>query len=169
MDLPALSVRWEGLVVCVDATTLNTLVRNAVRRVEEVEQILVEPEHGRLGLTIRVRKGISFAFRGHLSALRFKDGFLGFAIENASVFGVLPIPNWLIQRIVDRGLPGRAVFYPEDRVIVVDFNPTLPPDLSLEVREVLCENGELRLVFGPSQYRIDRLIADMGKDPFTED
>jgi hypothetical protein len=168
-DLPALAVRWEGLVVSVDGTTLNTLVRNAVRRVEEVESIVVEPENGRLGLTIRVKKGISFAFRGHLKSLRFKDGFLGFSIADASVFGVLPIPNWVIQRIVDRGLGGRAVFYPDDRVLVLDFRHLLPPELSLEVKEVLCENGELKLFFGPSQYRLDKLLADMGKDPFTED
>ncbi|HKC24901.1 MAG TPA: hypothetical protein VKF32_09175 [Thermoanaerobaculia bacterium] len=165
-DLPSLSVRWEGLVVSVDATTLNTLVRKAVRGVEEVEEILVEPENGRLGLTIRVKKGIRFSFRGHLTSLKFKDGFLGFAIADASVFGMLPIPAWVIQKIVERVPAGRALFYPEDRVIVIDFNPLLPPDLSFEVREVVCENGELRLVFGPSQYRIDRLIADMGKDPF---
>lgn len=167
VDLPSLSVRWEGLVVSLDATTLNALVRKAVRGVDEVEEILVEPENGRLGLTIRVRKGISFAFRGHLAALRFKDGFLGFAIEHASVFGCLPIPVWLIQRIVDRSR-GRAVFYPEDRVIVIDFNALLPPDLSFEVREVVCENAELRLVFGPSQYRIDRILSDVGKDPFED-
>jgi hypothetical protein len=168
VDLPSLSVRWEGLVVSLDATTLNALVRKAVSGVEEIEQVLVEPENGRLGLTIRVWKGISFAFRGHLAALRFKDGFLGFAIGQASVFGFLPIPNWLIQRIVERS-EGKAAYYPEDRVIVVDFNALLPPDLSFEVREVICENAELRLVFGPSQYRIDRLLQDVGKDPFDED
>jgi hypothetical protein len=167
-DLPALSVRWEGLVVSLDATTLNALVRKAVRGVEEVEEVLVEPESGRLGLTIRVKKGIRFSFRGHLASLKFKDGFLGFALADASVFGLLPIPTWVIQKIVDR-LEGRAVFYPEDRVIVINFNPLLPPDLSVEVREVVCENGELKLVFGPSQYRIGRLLADVGKDPFTED
>ena len=166
-DLPSLSVRWEGLVVSVDSTTLNALVRKSVRGVEEIEEVLVEPENGRLGLVIRVRKGISFTFRGHLTSLRFKDGFLGFAIADASVFGVLPIPTWVIQKIADRS-GGRAIFYPEDRVIVVDLNPLLPPDLSFEVREVICEGNELKLVFGPSQYRIDRLLADVGKDPFED-
>jgi len=28
-DLPALTVRWEGLVVAIDATTLNTIARKA--------------------------------------------------------------------------------------------------------------------------------------------
>ncbi len=165
-DLPSLAVRWEGLVVSLDATTLNTLIRNAVRRVEEVEEFLLEPENGRLGLTIRVKKGITFRFRSHLKALRFKDGFLGFTIADASIFGVLPIPNWVIQRIVDRALRDRAIFYPEDRVLVIDLRRLLPPELSLEVSEVVCELGELKLLFGPGQYRVDKLLADMGKDPF---
>ena len=165
-DLPSLAVRWEGLVVTLDAITLNTIVRKALRKVEGIEEILVEPENGRLGLTIAVRKGLAFSFRGHLASIRFKDGFLGFSIANASVFGFLPIPNWVIQRIVDRGMPGRAVFYPDERVIVIDLNSVLPPDLSVDVKEVQCENGELRLIFGKSQYRLDRLLDDIGKDPF---
>jgi hypothetical protein len=169
VDLPSLLVRWEGLVITLDATTLTTIVAKALRKVEEIEDVLIEPENGRLGITIRVRKGITFSFRGHLTSLRFKDGFLGFAVADASVFGFLSIPNWVIQRIVDRGLAGKAVFYPGERVIVVDFNRSLPPELSVEVREVVCENGEMKLYFGPSQYRLDRIVEEMGKDPFTED
>jgi hypothetical protein len=45
----------------------------------------------------------------------------------------------------------------------------LPPELTVDVEDVVCENGEVRLVFGPSRYRLDRLIEELGKDPFSED
>ncbi|MGZ5428857.1 MAG: hypothetical protein ACXWFS_07600, partial [Thermoanaerobaculia bacterium] len=62
-DLPALTVRWDGLVVAIDATTLNTIARKATRNVPEVREILIEPEDGRLGLSVRIKKGIPVAFR----------------------------------------------------------------------------------------------------------
>ena len=52
---------------------------------------------------------------------------------------------------------------------VVFFNHLLPPELSVHVKDVLCENGEMRFVFGPSQYRLDRFIEDLGKDPFADE
>jgi hypothetical protein len=39
----------------------------------------------------------------------------------------------------------------------------------LQVKDVVCENGEMRFVFGPSQYRLDRVIEEMGKDPFSDE
>ena len=92
-DLPALTVRWEGLVVAVDATTLNTFARQAIRNVPEIREVLIDPEDGRLGITV----------------------------------------------------------------------------LSVQVKNVVCENGEMRLVFGPSQYRLDKLLSDMGRDPFADE
>lgn len=168
-DLPALTVRWEGLVVAIDATTLNAIARKAIRGVPEVRGILIEPEDGRLGLSVRIKKGIPVAFRGHLESLRFKDGFLGFTIVDLHVFGVVPIPNWVITKIVARQPEGRASFYPEERIVVVNLNDVLPPELSVQVKEVVCENGEMRFVFGPSQNRLDRVIEEMGKDPFSDE
>ena len=55
--------------------------------------------------------------------------------------------------------PGRAFFYPAERIVVIDLNGVLPPELSVQVKDVVCENGEMRLVFGPSQYRLDKLLA----------
>jgi hypothetical protein len=168
-DLPALTVRWEGLVVAIDATTLNAIARKAIRGVPEIRAILIEPEDGRLGLTVRAKKGIPIVFRSHLESLRFKDGFLGFTIVDLHVFGVVPIPNWVITKIVERQPEGRAFFYPEERIVVVNLNGIMPPDLSVQVRDVQCENGEMRFVFGPSQYRLDRVIEEMGKDPFSDE
>lgn len=152
----------------VDATTLNTLVRKATSGVPEIRQVLIEPEDGRLGLTLRVKKGIPFPFRSHLESLRFKDGLLGFRVVDLTVFGVVPIPDWILGRIAAR-FPGRAWYYPDGRVFVVDLAFLLPPELSLHVKEVVCENGEVRLVFGPSQYRLDRLIEEIGRDPFDDE
>ena len=115
-DLPALTVRWEGLVVAIDATTLNTFARQAVRNVPEVREVTIDPEDGRLGITVRVKKGIVVAFRGELRDLRVKDGYLGFAIADLRVFKHVPIPNWIIRKIVDRQPPGRAFFYAEVRL-----------------------------------------------------
>lgn len=167
-DVPALSLRWEGLVVIVDATTLNTLVRKATAGIREIRHVLIEPEDGRLGLTLRVRKGIPVPFRSHLESLRFKDGLLGFRVADLTVFGVVPIPDWVLGKIAAR-FAGKAWYYPGERVFVVDLASLLPPELSLQVKEVICENGEVRLVFGPSQYRLDRLIEEMGRDPFDDD
>jgi hypothetical protein len=168
-DLPALTVRWEGLVVAVDATTLNTFARQLIRNVPEVREILIDPEDGRLRITVRVKKGIPVAFRGELRDLRVKDGYLGFAIADLRVFRRVPIPNWVVRKIVDMQKPGHAFFYPEERIVVVDLSGVLPPELSVQVKDVVCENGEMRLVFGPSQYRLDKLLADMGRDPFADE
>jgi RNA polymerase subunit RPABC4/transcription elongation factor Spt4 len=156
-DFPSLSVRWEGLVVVLDSTTLNTIVRKALAKVPEVRNLLIEPEYGRLGVTVTVRKKrVPIPLRSHFTSIRLKDGFL-------------PIPNWLLRRIALR-LPYHSVFfYPDERVIVIDLNAFLPEDLTVNVREVLCENGEMRFVFGPSQYRLDKLIEGIGKDPFAEE
>ncbi len=168
-DLPSLAIRWDGLVVTVDATTLNTLVRRATYRVKEIEHILVEPEEGKLKLTIRLRRGIPVPLRGEVTSIRLRQGFLGFAITELKVFGFLPIPDWILRRIVARQRPGRAFFYPEERVIVVNLEGWLPRELSLNVRDVSCEHGELRLFFGPSQYRLDRILEEIGTDPFSEE
>ncbi len=169
VDLPSLTVRWDGLVVAVDATTLNAVARKAIRSVPEIEEILVEPENGRLGLTVRVRKRIRVLFKSRLESLRFKDGYLGFAIVDLTVFNFVPIPNWVLKKIVERQPEGRAFFYPEERVVVINLNPFLPTGLSVHVREVVCENGEMRFLFGPCQYRLDRFIEELGRDPFRED
>ena len=81
----------------------------------------------------------------------------------------LSIPNWVLTRIVERQPEGRAFFYPEERIVVVNLNGILPPELSVQVKDVVCENGELRFIFGPSQYRLDKVIAEMGRDPFEDD
>ncbi len=168
-DLPALTVRWEGLVVAVDAATLNAFARQAIRNVPEVREIVIDPEDGRLGITVRVKKGIAASFRGEIRDLRVKDGFLGFAIADLRVFRHVPIPNWVVRKIVDMQPPGRAFFYPEERIVVIDLSGVLPPELSVQVKDVVCENGEMRLVFGPSQYRLDKLLADVGRDPFADE
>ena len=36
-DVPSLSVRWEGLSIVVDATTLNAVLRHATRRFPEIK------------------------------------------------------------------------------------------------------------------------------------
>ena len=168
-DLPALTIRWEGLVVAIDATTLNTVARQLILKVPEVREVLIDPEDGRLRITVRVKKGIPVAFRGEIRDMRVKDGYLGFAIAELRVFKRVPIPNWVVRKIVDMQPPGRAFFYPEDRIVVVDLNGVLPPELSVQVKDVVCENGEMRFVFGPSQYRLDKLLADMGRDPFADE
>lgn len=168
-DLPSLAIRWDGLVVTIDATTLNTIVRRATYRVKEIEQVLLEPEDNRLRLTIRLRRGIPVPLRGEVTSIRMREGYLGFAITELKIFGFLPIPDWVLRRIVSRQRPGRAFFYPEERVIVVSLEGWLPRELSLQVRDVRCEHGELKLFFGPSQYRLDRILEEIGTDPFAEE
>ncbi len=125
-DLPALTIRWEGLVVAIDATTLNTFARQLIRNVPEVREVLIDPEDGRLRITVRVKKGIPVAFRGEIRDMRVKDGFLGFAIADLRVFRRVPIPNWVVKKIVDMQPPGRAFFYPEDRIVVLKTRPDTP-------------------------------------------
>lgn len=168
-DLPSLSIRWDGLVVTIDAITLNTLVRRATYRVKEIENILLEPEEGKLRLTIRLRRGIPVPLHGEVTGIRLREGFLGFAVSELRVFGIVPIPDWVLRRIVSRQRPGRAYFYPEERVIVVSLEGWLPSELSLQVRDVVCEQGELKLFFGPSQYRLDRILEEIGTDPFADE
>lgn len=168
-DLPSLAIRWDGLVVTIDATTLNTIVRRATYGVKEIDRILIEPENGRLRLTIRLRRGIPVPLRGEVTSLRIRDGFLGFAISGLKVFGFVPIPGWVLRKIAERQRPGRAFFFPEERVIVLSLEGWLPRELSLNVQKVICEGGELKIVFGPSHYRLDRILEEIGTDPFSED
>ena len=58
---------------------------------------------------------------------------------------------------------------PRDRVVVLNLSTVLPVELSLEVREVHCENGEIRVAFGPSHLRLDRLFETLDQDPFDLD
>jgi hypothetical protein len=149
------------LVVALDATTLNTAVRKALSRVTEIQDLLIEPEGGRLGVMVTLKKArIPVKLRSHFTSLRLKDGFVGFHIDDLVAFGFLPIPNWLLRRVVTR-LP--------ERVVVINLRSFLPEELSVQIREVTCEAGEMRFVFGPSQYRLDRLIDDIGTNPFDED
>jgi hypothetical protein len=169
VDVPSLSVRWEGLVVVIDEQTINTFLHRATMRVPEVSDILVEADGGTLSLTIKVKKGVRFPLRSKVTSIRFRDGWLGFALEELRLFGFVPIPPWVIKRIVDRQPPGFAFFYPDDRVVVLNLSTVLPPELSLEVREVRCENGEIRIAFGPSRLRLDRLVETLDRDPFDLD
>ncbi|MEO6325646.1 MAG: hypothetical protein ABIT01_06415 [Thermoanaerobaculia bacterium] len=169
VDLPSLSVRWEGLVVTIDANTLNTIIRKATRHVREIEDILIEPEDGRLGLSLRVRKGITLPLKGHVTSIRLKHGFLGFSVSDLTAFGVVPVWDWIIRKIIDKQPAGSAFFYPDEKVVVINLNKVIPQELSLQVSEVICEGGEVKLVFGPSQYRLDRLINEIGTDPFDNE
>lgn len=166
VDVPSLSVRWEGLVVVIDEQTINTVLHRVTRRVPEVSDIVVEAEGGILSLTIKVKKGFRFPLRSRVTSIRFHDGWLGFALAELKVFGFVPIPPWVVKRIVDRQPPGFAFFYPDERVVVLNLSTVLPPELSLEVREVRCENGEIRVSFGPSRLRLDRLVESLDRDPF---
>ena len=112
VDVPSLSVRWEGLVVVIDEQTINTFLHRATRRVPEVSGILVEADGGVLGLTIKVKKGVRFPLQSRVTSIRFRDGWLGFALEELKVFGFVPIPPWVIKRIVDRQPPGLRLLLP---------------------------------------------------------
>jgi hypothetical protein len=169
VDVPSLSVRWEGLVVVIDEQTINTVLHRATRRVPEVSGILVEADGGVLSLTIKVKKGFRFPLRSRITSIRFRDGWLGFALAELKVFGFIPIPPWVVKRIVDRQPPGFAFFYPSERVVVLNLSTVLPPELSLEVQDVRCENGEIRVAFGPSRLRLDRLVETLDRDPFDLD
>ncbi len=169
VDVPSLSVRWEGLVVVIDEQTINTVLHRITRRVPEVSDIVVEAEGGVLTLTIKVKKGVRFPLKSRVTSIRFRDGWLGFALEELKVFGFVPIPAWVLKRIVDRQPRGFALFYPDERVVVLNLTSFLPPELSLEVRDIRFENGEVRAAFGPSRYRLDRLVESLDADPFDLD
>lgn len=167
-DIPSLSVRWEGLTVIIDATTLNTIVRRATRRVKEIREILVEPEGGQLGITIRAGRFFRATYRGHVDSLRYSNAFLGFRIRDLTAFGFLPVPRWALRKIA-ASRPGLLFFYPEDRVFVVNLTTLMPPELSLQIQEATFENGEVRVQFGPSHYRLDRLMEELDRDLFEDE
>ena len=39
----------------------------------------------------------------------------------------------------------------------------------VSVQRGALQRGELRVVFGPSKFRLDRILEDVGKDPFEGD
>lgn len=168
-DVPSFSVRWEGLVVVLDTLTVNAILKRVTARVPEVREASVEAEDGRLGLTIRIKKGVTVPAKAYLSSFRLKDGFLGFHVSKLTAFGFLPVPDWILVRIVQRLPAGFAFYYPGARVFVVNLTSVLPAELSLQIRQVVCEGGEIRAYFGPSQYRLDKLIDEIGRDPFQDE
>lgn len=168
-DLPVLSVRWEGLVVTIDATTINTIIHRSIEGIREIREILVEPEDGHLGLTVRLKRGIAVPLRGRIEGIRFREGFLGFRVEGVTAFGFVPVPKWIFRRIAAAQPPGRAFWYPDERIFVVNVGGFLPPELSLRLTRVVCDAGEVRFHFGPSSYRLNRLVSEIGRDPFRGD
>lgn len=168
-DLPSLMVRWEGLVVTIDAQTLNTVAHRLTASIPEIREVQFELENGVVSILVRLKKGVPVPLRARIGSIRFRDCFLGFTVENATAFGWVPIPKWVFRRIANHLPAGRAYWYPTDRVFVLNLGPVLPADLSLQVSKVVCENGEIRMHFGPSHYRLDRLVAEIGRDPFADD
>lgn len=165
-DLPSLALRWDGLVVTIDANTVNVILHRATAGIPEIEDIGIEPEDGELRVHVIVRKGVRVPLKGLVTTPRLKDGFLGFHIEKMKAFGFISL-GFVIKRVVER-YPGRAFYYPDEGIVVVDLNPVLPPELFIDVRDVQFENGEIKVYFGPSQYRLDKIIENIGKDPFEE-
>src|SRR5437867_644890 len=116
-------VRWSGLSLTFDEKTLNELVGKLVERIEDLKDLRIEVSPGELAATLVVHRfGVRLSAKATLSQLRLKDGFLAFVLDKVQALSFIPIPDQLLNYLVQKAPPGLLTYYTEDRIMVVHPN-----------------------------------------------
>ena len=130
-----LKARWSGLSLTLDERTLNVLVHRLVDRIPDLQDLKLRVAPGELAATLVVHRfGVPLSARASLSQLRLKDGFLAFVLDKVQALSFIPVPDQIVNYLVQKAPSGLLTFYPDDRIMVVNLNDWMPPgvDLSLE-------------------------------------
>src|SRR6266550_2917618 len=61
---------------------------------------------------------------------------------------VIPIPDQLLSYLVQRAPRGLLTYYPDDRIMVVNLAPWMPPGIDLSLERTVFAEGALTLEFG---------------------
>ncbi len=155
-----LKVRWRGLALTFDETTLNRLVARLSESIPDLQDLKVHVRPGELSATLVVHRfGVPLSAKATLSQLRFKDGFLAFVLDKVQALSFIPIPDQLLSYLVQKAPPGLLTYYADDRIMVVNLSRWIPPGIDLSLERTVFEEGALTLQFGDGSY-------DLG--PFLE-
>lgn len=152
-------VRWSGLSLSFDEQTLNALVDQVVERIPDLKDLKIAVTSGELSATLVVHRfGVPLSAKATLSQLRLKDGFLAFVLDKVQALSFIPIPDQLLQYVVQKAPPGLLTFYPEDRIMVVNLNDWMPPGVDLSLERTVFEPGLLTLQFASGSLDLSGLL-----------
>jgi hypothetical protein len=153
-------VRWRGLALIFDEPTLNRLVARLTDRIPDLHDLKVHVLPGELSATIVLhRYGVALSAKATLSQLRLKDGFLAFVLDKVQALSFIPIPDQLLSYIVQKAPRGLLTYYPEDRIMVVNLAPWMPPGIDLSLERTVFDEGALTLEFGDGSFDIEPLLG----------
>ncbi len=160
-------VSWSGLSLTFDERTLNALVKRLVERIPDLKDLKIQVSSGELAATLAVHRfGVPLSAKATLTQLRLKDGFLAFVLDKVQALSFIPIPDHLLNYLVQKAPPGLLTYYPEDRIMVVNLNDWMPPGVDLSLERTVFEEDALTLQFGSGSYDLTDVI---GEDPHDED
>jgi hypothetical protein len=152
-------VRWRGLALIFDEPTLNRLVARLTDRIPDLQDLRIHVAPGELSATVVLhRYGVALSAKATLSQLRLKDGFLAFVLDKVQALSFIPIPDQLLSYVVQKAPKGLLTYYPEDRIMVVNLAPWMPPGIDLSLERTLFEEGALTLEFGDGSFNISPFL-----------
>ena len=104
------------------------------------------------------RYGVALSAKATLSQLRLKDGFLAFVLDKVQALSFIPIPDQLLSYVVQKAPKGLLTYYPEDRIMVVNLAPWMPPGIDLSLERTVFGDGALTLEFGDGSFDISPFL-----------
>jgi len=156
-----LRVRWRGLALIFDEATLNRLVARLTDRIPDLQDLKVHVTPGELSATIVIHRfGVALSAKATLSQLRLKDGFLAFVLDKVQALSFIPIPDQLLSYVVQKAPRGLLTYYPDDRIMVVNLAPWMPPGIDLSLERTVFGEGALTLEFGDGSYDLEPFLAE---------
>jgi hypothetical protein len=154
-----LRVRWSGLALTFNETTMNRLVARLADRIPDLQDLKVHVTRGELSATLVVHRfGVPLSAKATLSQLRLKDGFLAFVLDKVQALSFIPIPDQLLGYLVQKAPPGLLTYYADDRIMVVNLAQWMPPGIDLSLERTVFEEGALTLEFGDGSYDLEPLL-----------
>jgi hypothetical protein len=152
-------VRWRGLALIFDEPTLNRAVALLAERIPDLQDLKVHVTPGELAVTAVIHRfGVPLSAKATLSQLRLKDGFLAFVLDKVQALSFIPIPEQLLSYLVQKAPRGLLTYYPDDRIMVVNLSPWMPPGIDLSLERTVFAEGALTLEFGDGSYDLEPLL-----------
>ena len=140
---------------------MNRLVALLAERIPEIEDLKVHVTSGELAVTAVIHRfGVPLSAKATLSQLRLKDGFLAFVLDKVQALSFIPIPDQLLSYLVQRAPRGLLTYYPDDRIMVVNLAPWMPPGIDLSLERTVFEEGALTLQFGDGSYDLAQVLGE---------
>jgi len=154
-------VRWDGLSLTFDEATLNALVVRLVDQIPDLQDLKIEVTNGELAATVVVHRfGVPLSAKATLSQLRLKDGFLAFVLDKVQALSFIPIPDQLLNYLVQKAPPGLLTYYSEDGIMVVNLNDWMPPGVDLSLERTVFGQHTLTLHFSSGSYDLTELLGE---------